>query len=116
MLIVQKKNKSKHENFSSCNVCKSKKIKKVFSLGRHAPADTFLSKKDIDLPIDEIDLNCYFCNNCLNIQLKKTINQNIKYNKTDYSYSSSNSKKSKIYLNQYFQTIERSFKKNKKRF
>ena len=56
-----------------------------------------------------------FCNKCLNIQLKKTINQNIKYNQTDYSYSSSNSKKSKIYLNQYYQIIERSLKKKTKK-
>ena len=111
MLIVQKKNKSKYENFLKCNVCKSKKIKKIFNLGRHAPADTFLNKKDINLSIDQVDLNCYFCDGCLNIQLKKTINQNIKYNKTDYSYSSSNSKKSKIYLTQYFQMIKRSFRK-----
>ena len=115
MLIVQKKNKSKYENFSKCNVCKSRKIKKIFNLGRHTPADTFLNSKDIDLPIDEVDLNCYFCGNCLNIQLKKTINQNIKYNITNYSYSSSNSKKSKTYLTQYFQIIERNFKKKQKK-
>ena len=84
MLIVQKKIKSKYENFLKCNVCKSKKIKNIFNLGRHTPADTFLSKKDINLSIDAIDLDCCFCSSCLNIQLKKTINQNIKYNQTDY--------------------------------
>ncbi len=115
MLIIQKKIKSKYENFLKCNVCKSKKIKNIFNLGRHTPADTFLSKKDVNLTIDTIDLDCCFCNKCLNIQLKKTINQNIKYNQTDYSYSSSNSKKSKIYLNQYYQIIERSLKKKTKK-
>ncbi len=115
MLILQKKNKSKYENFSKCNVCNSKKIKKIFNLGKHTPADTFLSNKDINLPIDEVDLSCYFCDNCLNIQLKKTINQNTKYNLTDYSYSSSNSKKSKIYLTKYFQIITKNLKKKQKK-
>ena len=115
MLILQKKNKSKYENFSKCNICESKNIKNIFNLGKHTPADTFLTKKDKNLKIDEVSLNCNFCKKCLNIQLKKTINQNIKYNKTDYSYSSSNSKKSKIYLNQYFKMIKKYFKKEKKK-
>ena len=115
MLIVQKKNKSKYENFPKCNVCASKKLKHIFNLGRHTPADTFLKKREIDIPIDAITLHCNFCKKCLNVQLKKTLNQDLKYNKTDYSYSSSNSKKSRVYLTQYFQLIQKYFKKQNRK-
>tara|TARA_B100000579_G_scaffold437910_2_gene469864 strand:- start:6872 stop:8101 length:1230 start_codon:yes stop_codon:yes gene_type:complete len=112
MLIVQKKIKSKYENFNKCNICHSRKLKQVFSMGKHTPADTFVSKKKINLLIDEVDLDCFFCKKCLNIQLKKTLNQNIKYNRLDYSYSSSNSKKSRSYLDEYYLLIKKYFKKN----
>lgn len=115
MLIVQKKNKSKYESFKRCNVCKSKKLKNFLSLGKHTPADTFVNKKDINIKIEDIDLDCVFCKKCFNIQLKRTVNQNLKYNKLEYSYSSSNSKKSMKYLDEYSNIIKKYSKiENKK--
>ncbi len=111
MLIVQKKNKSKYENFKRCNICFSKNLKNFLSLGKHTPADTFVSIKHKKLKIDEIALDCNFCKKCFNIQLKKTLNQNIKYNKLEYSYSSSNSKKSRKYLDNYSKLIKKFLKK-----
>ena len=84
---MQKQNPSKYQIFNSCNVCGYGKIKKFLSLGKHTPADSFVDKKNINLRLTEIDLECFFCKKCFNIQLKKTINQNLKYKKVDYSYS-----------------------------
>jgi SAM-dependent methyltransferase len=74
-------------------------------LGKHPPADTFLTKKQLKLKIPQKQLSCYFCKKCFHIQLKEKINVDQKYNAINYSYTSGNSKISKKYLEKYYQNI-----------
>lgn len=95
--------------FNKCNICENNKLDYLFNLGKHFPADTFLKKSQKKLIIPEVSLECLFCSACLNIQLKKTLDQNLKYNLIDYSYTSSNSKKSKKYWDEYFKYLNKNF-------
>lgn len=100
-------------NINNCNICSSNTIKKIINLGIHTPADTFLSKKKKELKVPKIQLTCFYCKNCLNIQLKKIIKKEFRYNKVQYSYTSSNSKISRKYWNNYYFYIKKKIKKNK---
>jgi SAM-dependent methyltransferase len=99
-------------NVNKCNICRSSKIRKVIDLGNHTPADTFLNKKNLKLKIPKTRLLCFYCKNCLNIQLKRIVNKEFRYNGVEYSYTSSNSKISREYWNKYYLYIKKKINKN----
>jgi SAM-dependent methyltransferase len=88
-----------------CNVCFSKAMILFTNLGKHTPADTFLTKKQLRFEIPNKELCCYFCKKCFHIQLKEKIRADQKYNTINYSYTSGNSKISREYFGSYYKKI-----------
>ena len=58
-------------NLKRCRVCKSFKLKKVFSLGKQPLANRLLKQPDQDSPLYPLDL--YQCNHCTLLQLGKVV-------------------------------------------
>lgn len=72
-----------------CQLCGSKNLKLVIDLGFHPLADTFLK----DLKEEEVlyPLQVLLCQKCGYTTLSNIVSAPIRYQKTDYSYTSSNS-------------------------
>lgn len=76
--------KSKH-----CLICGSTKLSKYLSLGKAAPANSYLTKKDLKGKEFKAPLEVYFCHNCHLAQLLHIVDRGLLYNRYDYFSSTS---------------------------
>ena len=96
-------------------IISNKKSIKIFDLGMHPYADTFVNKKDLNKSEPVYPLECY-----LNPQTGFIFNKIItsseeRYNLFDYSYTSSNSEYSRTYWRNFYKNIKNKIlKKNHK--
>lgn len=74
----------KYYQRKDCRLCESIKIEKVLSLTPTPPADSYVSKSDIDLKQKTIPLDLYLCSDCGNAQLGHVIDAHEVY--TNYIY------------------------------
>ncbi len=72
-----------------CQLCDSKNITLVIDLGQHPLADTFL--KDLEQKEEYYPLQVFLCKSCGYAGLSHIVSAPVRYQKTDYSYTSSNS-------------------------
>ncbi|MFH1827146.1 MAG: NAD-dependent epimerase/dehydratase family protein [bacterium] len=74
---------------TSCQFCKSRKLKKVLDFGSTPPANSFLDKKDLNKKEEKYPLQVFFCKKCHLLQLGHVVNPKILF--TNYLYTSSTS-------------------------
>ena len=82
-------------NIFCCRSCKSKKIEKIFNLGKQYFTGIFPSKKNNKVPIG--NLTMIKCKNCDLLQLQDNFDQNTMYG-TNYGYMSSLNKSMEFHL------------------
>ena len=75
----------------NCRVCNSARIKKIIDLGMHPLADTFLPEDKAFEPEVYYPLRLGLCENCGHVFTLFSIPPEERYQKTEYSYDSSNS-------------------------
>lgn len=83
------KNKKLYRISNTCLICGSKKLTCYLSLGIQAPANSYLTKTQLNKKEFKAPLKVYFCNNCHLAQLLHIVNRSHIYN--DYAYFSSTS-------------------------
>ena len=81
----------------SCLICQSNKIQDIIDLGIHPFADKFIKENDKYLDEKIFPLVVCLCQNCGNIQQKIITKPEARYSDSEYSYTSSNSKYSRLY-------------------
>lgn len=72
----------------TCRLCNSRNIELQLSLTPTPPADSYLSKDNINIDLDEIPLDLYLCNDCGNTQLGHVIDAFEVYNNYIYETAS----------------------------
>ena len=75
----------------NCQLCGSDKLKNVIDLGHHPLADTFLSAEALQEPELTYPLRVLLCESCGYVTLWYIVDTFTRYQKIDYSYTSSNS-------------------------
>lgn len=91
----------------NCLICNQKKINDIINLGMHPFADTFINRERIYESEDIYPLIVQLCSNCGNIQTKIETPTNERYNKFDYSYTSSNSDFAKNHWKSFYGDIHK---------
>ncbi len=74
---------------TNCRVCKSARLKKVLSLGKTPPANSFLKKEQLDQPEPWFPLELVFCEDCSFVQLAHVVSPDLLF--ANYVYVSSTS-------------------------
>ena len=72
----------------SCRLCGNNKLTQFLDLGYTPPADTFLSKAQLDEPETHYPLKVLRCDSCMFVQLSYVVPQDVLY-RNDYPYESS---------------------------
>ena len=96
---------------NDCRVCGNKNIKEIFNFGSMPMAGGFLNEKELKKRIKSSTQN-FFCEKCLLLQVRDSINYKILFN--DYKYSSSTIPDLNNHFYEYFLKIKGKFKKEKK--
>lgn len=94
-----------------CRICKSKKLKEVFNLGKQVIATYFPKKKENDYP--KIPLILIKCENCELVQLQHTVNASNLYTHS-YGYRSGINSTMKQHLHNISKYIKKNYKINNK--
>ena len=97
---------------NDCRVCGNKRIKQIFNFGRMPMAGGFLKKEELTKKELKVDLKIFFCEKCLLLQVKDSINYKILFN--NYKYSSSTIPDLNKHFYSYYQKIKERFKNKKK--
>ena len=96
-------------------IISSNKSIKIFDLGMHPYADTFIKKKDLHKSEPIFPLQCYLNPSTGFIFNKIITSSQERYNLFDYSYTSANSKYSREYWKSVYRNIRKKIlKKNNK--
>ncbi len=75
-----------------CIICKGSTLDTVIDLGFHPLADTFLKKEKLRMPEERYPLFLILCKTCGHLQRGYTVDKKVRYQGSDYSYDSSNSR------------------------
>lgn len=84
--------KSREKNYyksRTCLICKQSRLTPYLSLGRAAPANSYLSKSALKKPEFKAPLNVYFCHTCHLTQLLHIVDRKLIYSQYDYFSSTS---------------------------
>lgn len=100
-----------YTKIKQCRICKSKKLKEVFNLGKQVIATYFPKKKENDYP--KIPLILIKCENCELVQLQHTVNSSNLYTHS-YGYRSGINSTMKQHLNNISKYIKNNYKINNK--
>lgn len=92
---------------NNCLVCHSDNLKKIFDLGNHPYADTFLNQAAKHRMLRVYNLSCQLCEDCGNIQLETQTSAEDRYSENDYSYTSSNSSVSKRHWQNFYEVTKK---------
>lgn len=76
---------------TSCRLCASNDLARVVDLGQHPLADTFLPPEALSEPEIRYPLRILLCNTCGYAMSEYVVPPEERYQKTEYSYDSSNS-------------------------
>lgn len=89
----------------NCRLCDSVNIKKVVDLGYHPLADTFLPEDLLYGPEVSYPLNLGLCGDCGHVFTLYAVKPEDRYQKTDYSYDSSNSNVSIEHFREFAEAV-----------
>ena len=89
----------------SCIVCRQEISDIVIGLGLHPAADSFTLDCGVNYPQKFYQLGCLLCHKCGHLQNQIVVPNNERYEDTDYSYTSSNSKISMSHWDEYYETV-----------
>jgi len=89
---------------TSCRLCLSNEIEKIFSFGKTPFANSFLRKDQLGQKEKSVPLKVFECKECLSVQLRDTVDPKILF--SNYLYSSSESGSLKKYFAQYVEAIK----------
>lgn len=111
---AKKKLKLKKPFYKSkkCLICGSFKLTKYLSLGKAAPANSYLTKAQLRKDEFKAPLEVYFCHNCNLAQLLHIVDRRLLYNR--YDYFSSTSPMLVKHFEEYANEIFRRFPKQSK--
>ena len=98
-----------YTKIKQCRICKSKKLKEVFNLGKQVIATYFPKKKENDYP--KIPLILIKCKNCELVQLQHTVNSSNLYTNS-YGYRSGINSTMKQHLHNISKYIKKNYKIN----
>lgn len=87
--IKSLKKKGLYYKSSHCLICKSKRLTSYLSLGRAAPANSYLTKAQLKQKEFKAPLRAYFCHNCYLAQLLHIVDRSYIYRHYDYFSSTS---------------------------
>lgn len=91
---------------TKCRLCQSEQIQKVVDLGYHPLADTFLPPEILFAgPELSYPLQLGLCRDCGHVFTLFAVSPEDRYQKTDYSYDSSNSKVSIQHFREFAQAV-----------
>ncbi len=94
-----------------CLSCNKVSTLQIINLGMHSFADRFISVDDISNPDPAYLLSCFLCQNCGFVQTSVETSPVERYQETEYSYTSSNSKYAlehwKMYAESVFSYLEK---------
>lgn len=76
---------------NNCRLCNSTRINLAIDLGHHPLADTFPQRAALNEPETRYPLRTLLCDDCGHMMLQFVVTPEERYQKTDYSYTSSNS-------------------------
>lgn len=94
----------------NCRICNSSRVSKVIDLGMHPLADTFLPEESAFEPEVYYPLQLGLCENCGHVFTLFSVPPEERYQKTEYSYDSSNSKISIEHFKSFADTLISFFK------
>ena len=97
---------------NKCLICGSLKLTKYLSLGRVAPANSYLTKAQLKKDEFKAPLEVYFCHNCHLAQLLHIVDRRLLYDR--YAYFSSTSPMLVKHFEEYANKIFRKFPKQSK--
>lgn len=100
------------KKITSCHFCESKRLVKVFDLGKTPPANSFLKKKDLKKHEGDFPLQVYFCKKCSLLQLGHIVDPEILFK--HYVYVSSTSPVFVKHFEDYAKSVFKKFRLNKK--
>lgn len=92
---------------TNCLACNSKRLRKVFNLGKQPLANSYLSKSNSKDKRYELKVNC--CIDCTHLQLSIAVDPKIIYQ--DYDYLSGTSKTYKNYMEKFYKLALRNNKR-----
>jgi SAM-dependent methyltransferase len=90
---------------TKCRLCESKGIEKVVDLGYHPLADTFLPDALLFGPEVSYPLQLGLCRACGHVSTLYSVSAVDRYQKSDYSYDSSNSKVSMAHFREFAEAV-----------
>lgn len=93
-----------------CRLCSSKKINKVFNLGKTPLANSY-SKRKLSQKLKKYPLSLNLCNNCGHLQLTHSIKPEKMFN--NYLYKTNTSSKNFLHFKNYASEVDKLFKKKK---
>ena len=93
-----------------CRLCSSKKINKVFDLGKTPLANSY-SKRKLSQKLKKYPLSLNLCNNCGHLQLTHSIKPEKMF--SNYLYKTNTSYKNFLHFKNYASEVDRLFKKKK---
>ena len=95
-----------------CLICGKTRLSKYLSLGRQAPANSYLTKTQLKRKELKFPLEVYFCHNCYLAQLLHIVDRGLIYN--DYAYFSSTSPMLVKHFEEYANDVFSKFPKQSK--
>jgi SAM-dependent methyltransferase len=90
---------------TKCRLCQSERIAKVVDLGYHPLADTFLPEELLFGPEVSYPLQLGSCRSCGHVFTLYSVSAVDRYQKSDYSYDSSNSEVSKAHFKEFTEAV-----------
>ncbi len=105
--------KRTYRKSNKCLICGSTRLTKYLSLGKQAPANSYLTKRQLKKKEYKFPLEAYFCHNCYLAQLLYIVDRGLIYN--DYAYFSSTSPMLVKHFEEYAQDVFSNFSKQAKR-
>ena len=96
-----------------CRLCSSKKINKVFDLGKTPLANSY-SKRKLSQKLKKYPLSLNLCNNCGHLQLTHSIKPEKMF--SNYLYKTNTSYKNFLHFKNYASEVDKLFKKKKVKF
>ncbi len=93
-----------------CRLCNSKKLKKIFDLGKTPLANSY-SKENLSKRLKKYPLKLNLCNSCGHLQLAHSIKPEKMF--SNYLYKTNTSRKNFLHFKNYAKEVSKLFKKKK---
>ena len=99
---------------SLCRLCKSKKLKKIVSIGESPVSEKYSNNKNDKIGEKLVPLDLYFCNDCFHVQLIHVVNPDYLWN--NFTFKTSRNKKIDNHYENYIKNLFNFSNKTEKNF